>query len=136
MGTVVARRSMVEALKGEELVNAGDSEGVGALKSHLAASGQRVGCVPDARPAGGHDRSSGHLPIMDEAGNCKVAASEGAGDQSHVSPDLRHTSRVAWVALKADAAAVRQRLEVVKGGVLIDTHGHVAAGLGLIEGAV
>ena len=40
------------------------------------------------------------------------------------------------IALKTDAAAVGQRLELVEGGVLIDAHGHMASGLDLREGAV
>ena len=136
MGGMLTRRSMVEALKREELVNAGNGDGVRALESHLAATRKRSSRVPDARPAGSHDRRSGHVPIMDEAGYCEVSAGEGAGDQSHVGPDLSHTGRVAWVALKTDAAAVGPRLEVVKGGVLIDAHGHMAAGLNLVESAI
>ncbi len=133
---MVIRRSMIAALKRQELVNTGNSDGVGALEPHLATSGQRVDRIADARPAGGHYRRSRHVPIMNKARNREISACERARDQWHVSPDLCHTSGVAGVALKADAAAIRQRLKVVEGGVLIDAHGHTAASLDLVEGAL
>ena len=73
---------------------------------------------------------------MHETRESEVAASKGAGDLPHVSSDPRHTSSIARVSLEGDAAAIRQRLELVKRSVLIDAHRDMPARLHLGKRAV
>jgi hypothetical protein len=44
-------------------------------------------------------------------------------------PDLSYAGRVGGISLKRYAAAIVQSLETMEGGVLINAHGSVPAGL-------
>ena len=136
MSGSVAGRAMILPLKGQELVNGGDRRGIRGLEAHLPATWQRVGSVSDPGPAGSHHGRSGHVTVVDEAGQSKVATCERHGDPAHVRSDFCHAGGVARVALKTDAAPVGQRLESMRGGVLIYTHGGVTPSLDQRKGAV
>ena len=105
---------MVVPLKGEELMDGGDGGGVRAPEPYSRTSRNGVGRVPDGRSERPHLTSSRNLPSVHKTGQSEVAASEGAGDPPHVSSNPRHSSSVARVSLEGDAAAIRQRLELVK----------------------
>jgi hypothetical protein len=127
---------MVVPLKGEELVNGGDRSRVGAQQPYSSTSWNCVRGVLNGRPAGPHLASSRNLTSMHETGKREVPTGESAGDLPHVSSNPGHASSIARVAPEYYPAAIRQRLELVKRGVLIDSHRDVPAGLYLGELAV
>jgi hypothetical protein len=122
-------RSMVVPLKGEELVNGGDRSRVGAQQPYSSTSRNCVRRVLNGRPAGPHFASPRNLTSMHETGKREVAARESAGDLPHVSSNPGHASSIARVAPEYYAATIRERLELVKRGVLIDSHRDMPAGL-------
>lgn len=60
---------------------------------------------------------------MHEPGQLEVAPRKGLGDVPQMSSDLGHAGWVYDVPPEADAAAVGQGLEAMRGGGLIDPHG-------------
>jgi hypothetical protein len=92
--------------------------------------------VPDQRAVRGHQRSSGNIPIVDEAWKREIPAGKRIRDPVHVGPDLVDAVGVGRITLKTDPAPVGQRLEYVRGGVLIDSHSHPAPGLKLSEASI
>lgn len=136
MSRFVAARAVILPLKGQELVDRRDGGRIGCGEAHQPATCKRVSVIADLGAPGRHHAGSRDLPGMDLPGKRKVALPERGSDPLHVGSDLGHPCAVAGIALKTDAAAVGQRLELVEGGVLIDAHGHLASGLDLREGAI
>lgn len=73
---------------------------------------------------------------MNEARQSKIPRREARGDLPHVPSDLHRPQAISIISLQGDPAAVRQRLEDMAGGVLIDAHRDLAAGLDPGEGRV
>ena len=124
---------MVVPLKGEKLVNGPDRDGVCTPQPHNAATRNGVSHISNGRSASSHLTGSRDLASMHEAGQREVAATECAGNLPHVSSNLSHTGNIGSISLEGDAATIRQRLEPVPGGVLIDAHGPMPARLYLGE---
>ena len=127
---------MIMPLKGEELVDGRDRGRVYARQSNDRTSRNRISRVSDDGPPRSHLTSSRNLTSMHETGQREVASSEGAGDQPHVSSNLRHAGSIVRVSLESDPATIRQWLELVKRRVLIDAHRNMPTCLYLGEGAV
>jgi hypothetical protein len=127
---------MVVPLKCEKLVNGPDRDGVCTAQPHNPATRNRVSRVLDGRFASSHLPGSRDLASMHETGQREVAPTECAGNLPHVSSNLSHTGSIGSISLEGDAATIRQRLEAVQGGVLIDPHGTMPARLYLGECAV
>lgn len=136
MRSAVAGRTMVVPLEREKLVDGPYRDRVRALKSHFPTSRQGPGGVPDARSTGRHHGGSRDVPTVYQARQPELSPGKRPRDEPQVRPDLGHSGRVARVTLQADAPAVGQRPKVVEGGVLVDTHDDMAAGLDLCKCAV
>jgi len=119
--------SMVMTLKGQELMDGADRDRVRALEAYLSAAGQTVCPVSDEGFTSTHHGRPRNISGVHEAGYREVSLRKGAHNAAHVFADPGDTCRVGGIAYQADAPAVGERLEVVRGGVLIDAHGALAA---------
>lgn len=127
---------MVLALKREELVNSRNCYGVIGMDSKRAPVRQGIRAVADPRSARRHGRGSRDRAIMHEARDGEVPPPKGRGDLRHVSPDLGDAGWIIPFTHQGDAPAISQRLEAMRGGVLVYSHGQVASGLHQGEGAI
>lgn len=71
---------------------------------------------------GPHLGGAGDCLGMHEPGQLEVSLREGPGDVPQMGSDLSHAGRIYNIPLEADAAAIGQGLEDMRGGVLIDSH--------------
>ena len=116
-------------LEGQESVDRRNRGGIFAPDPDFASPGKGVRQVSNDRAPGGHYRGAGNRLRMDETGKREIAPAEPDRDVLHMGTDGGGPGGVDAVALEHDPAAVGQRLEHMRRGVLIDAHGDGAASL-------
>lgn len=127
---------MLGTLKGKKLMNRLHRGRIGSRNPDLASTGKGIDDVADISRVGRHDVRAGDGLRMDEAGDGEVPVLEPGRDVLEMGPDDRGACRVDGVTLKDDTAAIGERLEDVRGGVLIHSHPHCTAPLQLGIGGI
>jgi hypothetical protein len=128
--------AVVAALEGHELGDGRHRLRVGRDEPQLRPARQVAHPVPDGTPPLRHHRGSRNLARVHEGGGCEIAGRESPGDLAQVPANHGHAVRVIHVALKLDAAPVREGVEPVGRGVLVHSHGLEATTLNRRERAV
>jgi hypothetical protein len=119
---------VIRSLEREKLVNR--PHGLRALrgKANLSAALQVARDVRDISAQPAHDSGPWHVTRrVDESRHGEIAARERCGDRSHMSANCGFAYRIPFLHLKHDPSAVRERLENVSRGVLIDSHRFLAS---------
>ena len=126
----MSRRMMCFALKREELVDRRDGRWIRTPKPYLRPPGAVQHLVADRGSARRHHSGAWHNSGMDSKGFRKVSPAKVCDNALHVAANRGGPRRVARVvALEENAPPVRQILEDMGGGVLIDAHYDLAARL-------
>jgi hypothetical protein len=127
---------VITALEAQKLMNGGNRNRIPGAYPKLPSARRAVRGIPDVRATRPHGSRSGDFTIVNESRKIEVALLEGSSDFPHVRTDSGYTCSIRRIPRKRDAPAIRQRLELVPGGVLVHAHCCVTARLHQGEGAV
>src|SRR4051794_20831127 len=119
--------AVVLNLEGEEFVNGFDRLRVHGSDADLAAFLRLFVGVCDRVVLRFHDRHAGRHAVVDEHGNVEIAGGEESGNVRQMGPNLI-AGGVVMLALDfhADGPAVRQQDEMMRGGLMGETHAMIA----------
>jgi hypothetical protein len=113
---------VVASLKSHEVMDGGERLWIGCREAELSAAWEIADRVGNVIPARGHDGGSRDVPHVNESRRAEVAHLERGRDRTQVPADLCDAGRVVDITHELDPPSVRERVEVVRGGVLVDAH--------------